>query len=148
MMYGEFTDMCAWYYRLTERLKEQEERFQNLLANALPYTGQTELIELDRIIRYNRKVQAALADTEKTSAQIVDAESIIYKMIEYFGIKPNTRLKGQIPEQLEFEFWLDESNQLHIQKLSDLAKSEAPPGSHYIYINSEEREEQEMEDDW
>lgn len=119
-MTGEFTAACTGYYRLEERLAAREQRFQQLLAAALPYTGQTLLSELDAIIACNREVQQALADVEETQAQLRETQCLILKMMRYFEIPPNTRLIGEIPGELEFELWADEQDNIHCRKTRHL----------------------------
>ena len=65
-MNGEFTNYCKQYYNLMNQLDEQEARFETLLENALPYTGQTEIKELDAILSCNVKVLKARADADET----------------------------------------------------------------------------------
>jgi hypothetical protein len=120
-MNGEFNRICSYYYRLTRLLEEREAHFNHLLENALPYKGQTELSELDAIIQYNREVQKARADTEKTAADIRETERIILMIMQYFEIPPFTKLKGEVSEELEFEIWADNNDALYISKTKDLA---------------------------
>jgi hypothetical protein len=116
----EFSAACGNYYRLTVLLAEQELHFETLLRNALPYTGQTDLKELDRIIRCNRKVQAARADADKIEKDLRDVQWQILQMMRYFEITPNTRLSGEIPDEKEFEIWADEDNMIHCKKTTDI----------------------------
>jgi hypothetical protein len=120
-MNGEFNGYCSHYYRLTQLLEEREANFRHLLANALPYTGQTNLSELDAIIQCNREVQKAKADAEKTAADMREIESIIMMIMHYFEIPAGTKLKGEITDELEFEIWADDNDILYISKTSDLA---------------------------
>ena len=120
-MDGEFNTACGGYYNLNKKLAAREVRFQTLLDNAPPYTGQTSLFELDRIISYNRKVHKVQADMEQIQAELRDVESLIFMMMRFFEIPPGTRLTGGIAEELEFEIWADEQDVLHCEKTKDLA---------------------------
>ena len=119
-MNGEFNRICSYYYRLKKLLEAREANFQNLLANAQPYKGETKLSELDALIEYNRSVLQAKADSEKTAVDMRAAESIILVIMQYFGIPPFTKLKGEIPEELEFEIWADDNETVYITKTKDL----------------------------
>jgi len=57
------------------------------------------------MIAYNRGVVQAKADSEKTAADMREAEGTILTIMQYFGILPHTKLTGEIPEELEFEIW-------------------------------------------
>jgi len=120
-MNGEVTNLCSRYYRLTQRLESEETTFAHLLANALPYIGQTKLSELDAIIQCNREVQQAKANTEKTADDIRETESTIMQMMQYFEIPPCTKLCGEIEGELEYEIWADKNDALHIIKTKHLA---------------------------
>jgi hypothetical protein len=120
-MNGEFNGICNYYYRLTKLLEAREEHFQNLLANAQPYRGETKLSELDALIAYNREVHQAKAESEKTAADMREAEGRIMGMMQYFGIPPLTKLKGEITEELAFEIWADDNDTIFISKTKDLA---------------------------
>jgi hypothetical protein len=119
-MNGEFNGICSYYYRLTKLLEQREEHFQNLLANAQPYKGETKLSELDALIEYNRGVLQAKADTEKTASDMRETERIILIIMQYFEIPPGTILKGEIPEEIEFEIWADDNDTVYITKTKDL----------------------------
>lgn len=121
-MNGEFNGICSYYYRLTQLLEAREANFQNLLANAQPYKGETQLSELDALIEYNRSVLQAKADSEKTAADMHEAESIILVIMQYFEIPPLTKLKGEIAEEIEFEIWADDNDTINIIKTKDLAR--------------------------
>jgi hypothetical protein len=120
-MNGEFNGYCSRYYNLTQLLAEQQEQFNTLLDNALPYTGQTNLSELDAIIKCNRKIQRAKARVDDTIVKLNETERTILLIMEYFGIPPHTVLFGEVPEMLLFEIWADDSDTIHIQKIKDLA---------------------------
>jgi len=147
-MDGEFNTACATYYHLNQVLAAKEVRFQKLVSKALPYTGQTNLFELDRIISCNRKVQQAQADVEQTEMELSDLESIIFKMMEYFDIPPGTKLSGGIADELEFEIWADEQDVLYCEKTKDLNPPADNPNTITIkFYNSSDRPEVEVEEE-
>ena len=119
-MNGEFNGYCSQYYNLTQLLAEQQEHFNTLLDNALPYTGQTNINELDAIIKCNRKIQKAKARAENTFDELRNTEHTILMIMQYFGIPPHTVLVGEVPEKLLFEIWADDSDTVHIKKIKDL----------------------------
>jgi len=119
-MNGEFNGFCSQYYNLTQLLAEQQEHFNTLLDNALPYTGQTNINELDAIIKCNRKIQKAKKRADDTADELRNTEHTILMVMEYFGIPPYTRLTGEVTEQLLFEIWADDSDTVHIKKIKDL----------------------------
>ncbi len=120
-MNGEFNGICSYYYRLTKLLEQREAHFRHLLENAQPYKGETKLSELDALIEYNRSVLQAKADSEKTAADMREAESIMSLVImQYFEIPPGTKLTGEMPEELEFEIWADDNDTVYINKTKDL----------------------------
>jgi hypothetical protein len=120
-MDGEFNGLCSRYYNLTQLLTAQDERFKRLLDNALPYTGQTNLADLDAIISCNRRVQEAKANVEQTLENMRQTERSILFLMNYFEIPPGTVLAGKIDGELEFEIWADENDTLYINKTKDLA---------------------------
>lgn len=124
-MTGEFTTTCTQYYHLTKLFSERNEHFQNLLDNAPPYTRQSNLSDLDAIITYNRKVQAAKAD--KTFKDLTETGRTILKMMQYFEIPPRRVLTGQIPGELEYEIWANEKDEIFIGKIRDLPQEPLDP---------------------
>jgi hypothetical protein len=143
-MTGEFTTHCNHYYELTKLLSRCEEHFKNLLDNAPLYCGQTSLSEVDAIISYYRKVQAAKAKIEKTADDIAEAARPILMIMRYFEIPPGTVLTGEIPGELKYEIWADEHDALYISKPKNLQP--APDNPNVITIklwqphNSEDEE--------
>ena len=119
-MNGEFNGYCSQYYNLTQLLAEQQEHFNTLLDNALPYTGQTNISELDAIIKCNRKIQKAKKRADDTADELQKTERTILMIMEYFGIPPQTVLVGEVTEQFLFEIWADETDTVHIEKIKDL----------------------------
>jgi hypothetical protein len=119
-MNGEFNGICSYYYRLTQLLDERETNFRDLLDNAKPYNGETNLSELDAMIQYNRGVLKAKTDAEKTASDMRETERIILLIMQYFEIPPGTKLKGEVIEELEFEIWADENDAIYISKTKDL----------------------------
>jgi hypothetical protein len=120
-MESEFTNFCSHYYELTLQLEESEAHFHYLLANALPYSGQTNLNELDAIIECNREVQEAKTLADNIVECMRGTESNILKIMQYFEIPPHTKLQGEIPGDVQFEIWADENDTIHILKTKDLA---------------------------
>ena len=119
-MKTEFTTACTALYRLQERFGKRDELFYNMLAKALPYTGQTSLAELDAIIDCTRKIQKLRAAIGETVAQLREVRDVILKIMEYFEIPPYTILTGEIPEELLFEIYADEEGNLYCYKTADL----------------------------
>jgi hypothetical protein len=123
-MEGEFTNFCKQYYELLLQVEEKEHRFIDMLDNALPYTGQTDVSELDAIIHCNRRIQKmrSIADDMIDAKQ--ETEATILKILEYFEIPINTRLTCEIPGLYELKVWADEENTVHCYKIRDLAPLE------------------------
>ena len=140
-MTGEFTAFCTRYYQLTQLLSKREERFNNLLANAPLYSGQTNLSQIDEIISYYREVQTAKAKMDKTADDKSATERVILAIMQHFEIPPGTTLTGEIPNELEYELWADENDALHIIKTKSLQPE--PDNSNVIEIKvwSEEDED-------
>jgi len=126
-MTGEITAWCNQYYHLTKLFSQRNEQFKNLLHNAPPYTSQRSLSDLDAIISYNRKVQAAKAKADKTFKDLTDTGRTILKMMQYFEIPPRTILTGIIPGELEYEVWANEKDEVFIGKIRDLPQEEIDP---------------------
>ena len=119
-MNGEFNGYCSHYYNLTQLLAEQQEHLSTLLDNALPYTGQTNVSELDAIIKCHRKIQRAKVRVDSIVDELQKTERIILLVMQYFGIPPGTRLVGEVIEQLLFEIWADDTDAIHTKKIKDL----------------------------
>ncbi|MDB4919146.1 hypothetical protein [Mucilaginibacter sp.] len=131
-MTGEFTAWCSQYYHLTQLFSARNERFKNLLDNAPPYTEQSNLSDLDAIISYNRKVQAAKAKADKTFKDLTDTGHTILMIMQYFEIPPRTVLTGEIPGELEYEIWANEKDEIFIGKIRDLPQEADNPNIVYI----------------
>jgi len=131
-MTNEFTAWCSQYYHLTKLLYEQDDRFKNLLDNALPYTGQKNLSDLDAIIACNRKVQAAKAKVDKTFKEYTATGRTILAIMRYFEIPPRTVLTGKIPGELAYEIWANEKDEVFIIKTRDLPQEPENPNMIYI----------------
>jgi hypothetical protein len=140
-MTGEFSYYCNLYYRLKIKLTKQDVYFYKLLGNALPYTNQRCLTELDEIIKCNRAVQAAKAKVYKTYAQLVEAGEAILKFMDYFEVPPGGVLTGEIPGELEYHIWRDEDNLIGIRKIADLTPEPLP--SNFIVIKCWREEEED-----
>ena len=126
-MTGELAAYSICYYRLSKLFSEQNERFQNLLQAAPPYTGQSSISDLDVIITSNRKVQAAKAKADKTFKDLTETGHTILKMMQYFEIPPRTVLTGEIPGELEYEIWANENDDVFIGKIRDLPQEAVNP---------------------
>jgi len=123
-MEGEFTNFCKRYYELLLQVEEKEHRFIDLLDNALPYTGQTDVAELDAIIYCNRRIQKVRSMADDVIEAKQETEGIILKILEYFEIPTNTRLTCEVPGLYELRVWADEENTVHCYKMKDLAPLE------------------------
>lgn len=126
-MTNELTTCCTRYHRLMQLFIDNNQQFNNLLADALPYTGQTNLSDLDAIISYNRKVQAAKAKADKTLKDLTETGKTILKMMQYFEIPPRKVLRGEIPGELEYEIWANDKDALFINKIKDLPQEPVDP---------------------
>lgn len=126
-MTTEFTAWCSQYYHLTILFSERCERFKTLLDNAPPYTRQNSLSDIDAMISYDRKVQAAKAKGDKTFKELTETGRIILKIMRHFEIPPRTVLIGQIPGELEYEIWANEKDQVFIGKIRDLPQEAHDP---------------------
>jgi hypothetical protein len=116
----EFTDLCTYYYRLTELLAKRRERLYALIENAPLYNGETNLSEIDAIIVYYRKAQILKAKLDKTHADLAAIGQEIVYLFKYFGIPTDTILTGQIPFELEYEIFIDEDDTPIITKTKTL----------------------------
>lgn len=146
-MEGEFTSYCRQYYSLQQLLAQQETQFNTLLANALPYTGQTNITELDAIIKCNRKVQQARAEADNTIAEKRQTEQVILQIMAYFEVSPNTELTCEIPGEAELMLWADEENDLYCIKTKDLAPLEDDLDIITIHMNDNRYSFTEDDDD-
>jgi hypothetical protein len=142
-MTDEFTAWCSQYYHLTKLLAARNERFKNLLDDAPPYTNQRNLSDLDTIISYNRKVQAAKAKTDKTFKELTETGRTILAIMQYFEIPPRTILTGQIPGELEYEVWANDKDQVFIGKIRDLPQEADNPNIIRIKCWNGEKEDDE-----
>ena len=134
-MNGEFTNYCKQYYNLMNQLDEQEARFETLLENALPYTGQTEIKELDAILSCNVKVLKARTEADETRVALNKTEKTILLIMAYFEIEPDTKLICEIPGEVELEMYTKENNRLYCFKTRDLAPLEKDPNVITIEMN-------------
>jgi len=123
-MDGEFTNYCKQYYELLQQVDQKERRLIDLLDNALPYTGQTDVAELDAIIKCNRRILKARDTTDDVIAAKQETETIILKILEYFEIPANTRLTCEVPGHYVLVIWADEENTVYCFKSHDLAPLE------------------------
>ncbi len=119
-MDGELTNLCHKYYNQTHWHRKLEKRFHRLLADALPYTGQTNVNELDAIIRCNREIQKARDEAEDGKAAMQKTAGTILRVLEYFEIQPNTKLTCEVPGEFELQVWADEANAVYCTKTKDL----------------------------
>ncbi|SHM20518.1 hypothetical protein [Mucilaginibacter sp. OK098] len=126
-MTTEFTAWCNQYYQLTRLFSERCERFKNLLDNAPPYGRQNSLSDIDNMISYDRKIQAAKAKGDKTFKELTETRRTILAIMRYFKISPRTILIGQIAGELEYEIWANEKDDLFIGKIRDLPQEALDP---------------------
>jgi ABC-type antimicrobial peptide transport system ATPase subunit len=123
-MEGEFTNYCKQYYELLQQVDQKERRLIGLIDNALPYTGQTDVAELDAIISCNRRILKAHDATDDVIEAKQETEAIILKILEYFEIPANTRLTCEVPGLYMLTLWADEENTVYCFKTHDLAPLE------------------------
>ena len=119
-MNGEFNGFCSRYYLLTQQLDEEQAYLQKFLDNAPFYQGETQLSEIDYIIKYYRKTQAVKATVDKTMDKLNETASAILYLMRYFNIPSGTRLYGVIEDEVEFAIWADETDQVHTIKTKQL----------------------------
>src|SRR6202012_1598050 len=122
-MTGEFTDMCRTYYGQQCLLTKLEKRFARMLADALPYTGQTHISELDAIIACNRAIQKARDEAEDCKAAKQKTANTILKVLAYFEIQPNTKLTCEVPGEFELQLWAEEDNTIHCLKTKEIGRA-------------------------
>ena len=142
-MTSEFTTWCSHYYHLTQLFATRNERFKNLLDNAPPYTSQSNLSDIDGIISYNRKVQAAKAKAGKTFEELKKAGRTILAIMAYFEIPPRTVLTGEIPGEMEYEVWANDKDQVFIGKIRDLPQELEDPNIIRIKIANWNKSDEE-----
>ncbi|MDP9076721.1 MAG: hypothetical protein M3O71_04795 [Bacteroidota bacterium] len=145
-MNNEFTSWCSHYYHLTQLLEKRNQRFAGLLADALPYTNQRHLSDLDAIIACNRKVQAAKAKADQTFEELEKARRTILAIMAYFEIPPRTVLTGEIPGEMEYEVWANDKDQVFIGKIRDLPKEPLDPNIIRIKIANWNKSDDDEED--
>ena len=131
-MTTEFTAWCNQYYRLTKLFSACCERFKSLLDNAPPYSRQNSLSEIDALISYDRKVQAAKSKGDKTFKELTETGHTILAIMRHFKIPPRTIFISQIPGELEYEIWANEKDDLFIGKIRDLPQEAVDPNVIYI----------------
>lgn len=143
-MPNEFTTYCNHYYELTQVLSRREDHHQNLLDNAPLYCGETRLSEVDAIISYYRKAQAAKAKVDKTMADMEEAARTILMIMRHFEIPPDTVLTGEIPGELTYQLWADENDRIRISHPKKLEPAPDDPNIIRIKLwqphNGEEEE--------
>lgn len=144
---GEFTNFCKRYYELLQQWNELENRFEELLENAIPYTGQTDAAELDAIIRCNRRIQKARAAADECINDLQQIAHIITKILEYFEVPPYTRLTCEVPGFYELELWLDDEQAVNCIKTHDLAPLEEDENTITIHCIDTRNNWEEDEDD-
>ena len=104
-----------------------ERRFHRLLANALPYTGQTDVSELDAIISCNREIQKAKAEADDGKAAMHQTGRTILNIMAYFEIAAGTILTCEIPGEFELQVWADEDHTIQCRKTKDLNPLKGDP---------------------
>jgi len=123
-MEGEFTNFCKRYYELLLQIDEKEHRLIDMLDNALPYAGQTNVADLDAIIHCNRRIIKMRDQTDDVMEAKQETEDIILKILDYFEIPINTKLTCEVPGLYELKVWADEEKTVHCYKIRDLAPLE------------------------
>jgi len=119
-MTGEFTNWCSHYYRLTTRLTERSEYLEQLVENAPYYNGEINLGEIDEIIAYYREAQDVNEEVLQLTDELKQTARAILEFMNYFQIPRNKVLTGEIPEQLEYQLWATEDDEIGIRKTNDL----------------------------
>ena len=145
-MEGEFTNYCKRYYELLLQVEEKEHRFIDLLDKALPYTGQTNVAELDAIIRCNRRIQKIRSTADDVIDAKQETEAIILKILEYFEIPINTQLTCEVPGLYELRVWADEEKTVHCYKTRDLALLEQDESIITIQMTDKRNDWEDEED--
>ena len=146
-MEGEFTNFCKRYYEQLLQVEEKEHRFIDLLDNALPYTGQTDISELDAIIHCNRRIQKVRSIADDVIEAKQETEDIILKILEYFEIPPNTRLTCEVPGEYVLVLWADEENTVYCSKIRDLAPLEMDENIITIQVTDSKNSWEDVEDE-
>jgi len=126
-MEGELTNFCRTYYGQLCLHRQLERRFTRLLANALPYTGQTNVNELDAVIRCNREIQQARTEAEDAKAAMQKTAGTLLKIFAYFEMPPDTKLQCEVPGEFELQVWAEEDNSVHCIKTKDLNPLKGDP---------------------
>jgi hypothetical protein len=120
-MNGELTGYCSRYYNLTLRLAKEQAYLKKFLDNAPLYQGETQLIEIDYILKYYRKTQEVNMAVVKTMDNLKETAKPILAIMRHFDIPADTILHGVVEEEAEFDIWADETDQIHIVKTKQLA---------------------------
>jgi hypothetical protein len=125
-MNEQFNELCGRYYRLSQQLTRENAYLQKFLDNAPFYQGETQLSEIDYIIKYYLKTQTVKAAVDKTMDKLNKTVAGILYLMKFFDIPPGTRLHGIIEDEVEFEVWADETDQIHTVKTKDLTPPDNP----------------------
>lgn len=133
-MSGEFTYYCARYYTLMERLKKENTYLKKFLDNAPIYKGETQLADIDYIMKYYRKAQNVKAVVDQTIKELHETEAQVLYIMRYFEIPPGTFLTGVIKNECEFEIW-HAHDEVYAIKTKDLT---LPRNPNYIYWELEQ----------
>ena len=140
---NEFTDLCTYYYRLTELLARRRERLYTLIENAPLYNGEINLSEIDALIVCYRKAQLLKAKLDKTHADLAAAAEEIVYLFKHFEIPTYTTLTGQIPNELEYEIFIDEDDNPIITKTKTLEPEVLAPNIIQIKFSMGDEDEEE-----
>ena len=123
-MEGEFTNFCKRYYELLQNWDKLEDRYEALVENMIPYTKQTDVGELDTILRCHRRIKKARDAADSCIADLQQTEDILKQILAYFEIEPNIKPKCEIPGSFELELWLDDEQGVNCIKTHDLSPLE------------------------
>jgi hypothetical protein len=120
-------DVCSNYYTLRELLLKQEARFDRLMDKPVVYAGQTDLEDIDKVLKYCYKVQQASDGIRHTIQQLISEKKLILQMLDHFSIPRNTKLKARVGNEAEIHLWADDENLIYYEKLRDILAEEINP---------------------
>lgn len=146
-MEGEFTNYCKRYYEQLQNWDVLEDKFEALLENALPYTGQTEVGELDAIIRCNRRILKARTAADECIKILQQTAQTITQILAYFEIPANTTLTCEVPGFYILQLWLDDEQGINCIKTQDLAPLEQDESIITIHMTDKRNDWEDDEDD-
>jgi len=119
-MTGEFSNLCARFYRLKTQVFAQDNYLKQLLANEPPGSNLHNTGKPDNSIGKTRKYQAAKAKFDDIYKKYEKVADDILVIMTHFNIPRMAIITGEIPGELTYEVWANQKNEVYIVKSKDL----------------------------